>query len=116
MKYILRLQVIDLGNTIVPSLLEAYSDTAISLRRRALRSSDSSDSDSDEECSHSELADGTAIASLSYRAPEVMACVLPFTAAIDMWALGVSLIEVRVHVRIYMCGGVSHCVPADVDG
>lgn len=47
-----------------------------------------------QEPSLSTIADGVLIASLNYRAPEVLTCVTPFTSKLDMWALGVTLVEV----------------------
>ena len=104
------LQVIDLGNLIVPELGRMYDASAHEADRGArnyLRAtsalpipdsdSDYTDDDDDPCATLAHPTDGVQIASLHYRAPEALACMPPFTAAVDMWALGVSLIEVRAH-------------------
>jgi serine/threonine protein kinase len=95
------LQLIDLGNVIVPSMLELYSATADELLTRASstlygRASGGEDTDGEdhEPVANGDVRDGVHIASLSYRAPEVLTCLLPFSAALDMWALGATLVEV----------------------
>lgn len=120
-------QLIDLGNVIVPSMLELYTVTAEELLGRAssmlirrAAAGDDTDGEDHEPVSNGDVRDGVHIASLSYRAPEVLTCLMPFSAALDMWALGTTLIEVgdgvvtlRSRICFLKCFGVP-CVQTQV--